>query len=121
MLKWIDKFFQKFKSKIKNQVIINDACDLLDIQSSRKGKIIVIKSGDVEYFLNEFTVPDKFFYVDIFDDSKNTFIDLLKEGKDVDRNIEIRARLRLKLNHGDRFQDNDLNLFINNLVKKGLK
>lgn len=121
MLKWIDKFFLKFRSKAKYQVVINDTCDLLDIKSNRTGKIIVIKSSDIDFFLNEFVVPQKFFYVDVFDQPSSVFIDINNSRNDVDYFIESRAKLRIKLNSGVRFEESDLHTFINSLIKKGLK
>lgn len=123
MIKWLDKFFSRFKNKINYPIIINDSCDLLALNACNKGKVLIIKSGNIDFFIADtFTPPCKFFLVDIFTDTKQAFIDINnKSNTYMDKDMDKRVKLRMKLSHGEALSQDNLEIFMYNLINKGVK
>lgn len=97
-MEWILKLVAKFKNK--SAIIINDSLDVTDIKSSTSGRILVVKSTNIDHFLMA-KLPSKFFLIDIFpDDQCGAMLDLNLEIFNLDSNLEKRAKLRQVLSSG---------------------
>lgn len=114
-MEWILKLIKKFKNK--SSIIINDSLDVTDIKPAISGKVLVIKSTNIDEFLT-MKLPDKFFLIDVFPDNQiNMMLDLDSSMSQFDATLEKRATLRQILSKGT-FDVNISEKILNKLCKR---
>lgn len=98
-MEWVSKLLDKLKNNRKAVIIINDSSDATTIKPSIRGKILVIKSSNLDFFLT-MPLPNKFFIVDIFREPVDTLIDMNNTISMIDSSLDDRVKIRIKFAGG---------------------